>query len=77
MNSYILEENEEYSWYCTPDYALIDTPAKRFTVVDPQGDNNCIPNMIFDAALADYAAVVLSAKSGEFEASFEEEGKTR
>jgi translation elongation factor EF-1alpha len=33
--------------------------------------------MIFDAALADYAAVVLSAKSGEFEASFEEEGKTR
>ena len=57
--------------------ANFDTPHKRWTIFDAPGHKNYVPNMIMGAALADYGALVISAKKGEFEAGFEAEGQTR
>jgi peptide chain release factor subunit 3 len=54
--------------------ANFDTPKKRWTIFDAPGHKNYVPNMIMGAALADYGALVISAKKGEFEAGFEAEG---
>ena len=57
--------------------ANFDTPKKRWTIFDAPGHKNYVPNMIMGAALADYGALVISAKKGEFEAGFEGDGQTR
>jgi peptide chain release factor subunit 3 len=57
--------------------ANFDTKKKRMTIFDAPGHKNYVPNMIMGAALADYGALVISAKKGEFEAGFEAEGQTR
>ena len=57
--------------------ANFDTPKKRLTIFDAPGHKNYVPKLVIGAALADYAALVISAKSGEFEADFEGDGKTR
>ncbi len=57
--------------------ATFDTPKKRWTILDAPGHKNYVPNMIMGAAVADYGALVISAKKGEFEAGFEAEGQTR
>jgi peptide chain release factor subunit 3 len=54
--------------------ANFDTSKKRWTIFDAPGHKNYVPNMIMGAALADYGALVISAKKGEFEAGFEAEG---
>jgi Elongation factor Tu GTP binding domain len=54
--------------------ANFDTEKKRVTVFDAPGHKNYVPNMIMGAALADYGALVISAKKGEFEAGFEADG---
>ena len=51
--------------------ANFDTPKKRWTIFDAPGHKNYVPNMIMGAALADYGALVISAKKGEFEIGFE------
>lgn len=57
--------------------ANFDTEKKRMTIFDAPGHKNYVPNMIMGAALADYGALVISAKKGEFEAGFEADGQTR
>jgi len=54
--------------------ANFDTKKKRMTIFDAPGHKNYVPNMIMGAALADYGALVISAKKGEFEAGFEADG---
>lgn len=54
--------------------AQFDTPTKQFTVFDAPGHKNYVPNMIQGAALADYGGLVISARKGEFEAGFENDG---
>lgn len=57
--------------------ATFDTKVKRWTIFDAPGHKNYVPNMIMGAALADYGALVISAKRGEFESGFEFDGQTR
>jgi peptide chain release factor subunit 3 len=57
--------------------ANFETPKKRWTIFDAPGHKNYIPNLMIGVAFADYAALVISAKSGEFEADFEGHGKIR
>ena len=57
--------------------AFFTTNSKRFTILDAPGHKGFVPNMIQGACQADYAALVISAKVGEFEAGFEGDGRTR
>lgn len=54
--------------------AQFDTPTKQFTIFDAPGHKDYVPNMIQGAALADYGGLVISARKGEFEAGFENNG---
>jgi len=51
-----------------------DTLTKRYTLFDAPGHKNYVPNLIMGAAIADYGALVISAKKEEFEAGFEASG---
>ena len=57
--------------------ATLETPTKRYTIFDAPGHKNYVPDMIMGAAMADTAALVISARKGEFEAGFERDGQTR
>lgn len=57
--------------------AVIDTPTKMYTIFDAPGHKNYVPNMIMGATLADFGGLVISARRGEFEAGFEQDGQTR
>ncbi len=57
--------------------AHFQTKNKRLTILDAPGHKNYVPNMIAGASQADYAALVISAKTGEFESGFEKGGQTR
>lgn len=57
--------------------ACFDLPQKRITIFDAPGHKNYVPNMIQGAAQADYGALVISAKRGEFESGFDLDGQTR
>lgn len=50
---------------------------KKFTIFDCPGHRNYVQNMMTGAAQADVAALIISARTGEFEAGFEKEGQTR
>jgi peptide chain release factor subunit 3 len=56
---------------------MLETPTKRYTIFDAPGHKNYVPNMIMGVTVADIAALVISAKKGEFEAGFERGGQTR
>jgi len=57
--------------------ALFSLQKRRFTILDAPGYKNSVPNMIAGASQADVAALVISAKTGEFESGFEKSGQTR
>jgi len=56
---------------------FFQTKMRRFTILDAPGHEKYVPNMIEGAAQADVAALVISARDGEFEAGFERGGQTR
>jgi peptide chain release factor subunit 3 len=51
--------------------ANFDTPKKRWTIFEKPVYNYYFPDMMMGAAFADYGALVISAKEGEFEICFE------
>lgn len=57
--------------------AMFESSKKRYTILDAPGHKNLIPNMLIGTTLADIAILVISAKTGEFEAGFERGGQTR
>jgi peptide chain release factor subunit 3 len=57
--------------------ATFKTESKKYSVFDAPGHKNYVPNMIMGAACADFGGLVISARKGEFEAGFEQDGQTR
>ena len=57
--------------------AFFSTETKRYTILDAPGHKNYVPNMIAGACQADIGVLVISARSGEFEAGFERGGQSR
>ena len=57
--------------------ATFSTESKQFTVFDAPGLGIYVPNMIRCTALADYAGLVISARTGRYEAGFAKDGQTR
>jgi len=57
--------------------ANLQTENMRYTIFDAPGHKNYVPNMIMGAAMSDFAALVISARKGEYEAGFERDGQTR
>lgn len=57
--------------------ATFETSKKRFTILDCPGHEKYLTNMLAGAAQADVAALVISAKPGEFESGFEKNGQTK
>jgi peptide chain release factor subunit 3 len=78
--AYIMDINEEEKQRgktVEVGKAFFSTPNKRFTILDAPGHASFVPNMLQGACQADYAGLVISAKTGEFEAGFERDGRTR
>jgi peptide chain release factor subunit 3 len=57
--------------------AYLETEHRRITILDAPGHNAFVGSMIGGAAQADIAVMIISAKTGEFEAGFNKGGQTR
>jgi len=78
--AYLLDTNEEErarGKTVEVGRAYFETGSKRVTVIDAPGHRSFVPNMILGLAQADIGALVVSAKTGEFESGFEKGGQTR
>ena len=53
------------------------TESRHYTILDAPGHKNFVPYMIGGAGQAEIAVLVISAKTGEFEAGFEKGGQSR
>ncbi len=71
------EEERERGKTVEVGKAYFNTPTKRYTILDAPGHASYVPNMLMGACQADFAGLVISAKTGEFESGFEGEGRTR
>jgi peptide chain release factor subunit 3 len=78
--AYVMDQNEEErakGKTVEVGRAFFETSTKRFTILDAPGHKAYVPNMISGASQAEYAALVISARTGEFETGFERGGQTR
>ena len=77
--AYIMDVNEderEKGITIEVGRAFFDTPNRQICILDAPGHKNFVPNMIAAAAQADIAALVISARPGEFESGFQKGGQT-
>lgn len=58
-------------------YLKFETKKYEFTLIDAPGHRDFVKNMVTGASQADAALLVVSAKTGEFEAGISPEGQTR
>jgi peptide chain release factor subunit 3 len=57
--------------------AHFETDKRSYSILDAPGHKSFVPNMIGGASQADVGVLVISARSGEYEAGFEKGGQTR
>lgn len=57
--------------------ACFNTNKKRYTIIDTPGHKNFVTNMIMGTSQADIGILVVSARTGEYEAGFENDGQSR
>ena len=77
--AYIMDVNEderEKGITIEVGRAFLETDNRLICILDAPGHKSFVPNMITAAAQADVAAVVISARPGEFEAGFQKGGQT-
>lgn len=71
------EEEKERNITIEVGKAYFTTSKKRYTILDAPGHKMFIPNMINGVCQADVAILLIPARKGEFESSFEKGGQTK